>query len=78
MKFVKSKKKCEKYRKVNLHFADKLNATELTQWECPRNGPETTSPVSASHTRIVLSQEPDTMRVPSGENATEMTESECP
>ena len=34
----------------------------------------TSSPVVASHIRIVLSSEPDTMRVPSGENPTDSTD----
>jgi hypothetical protein len=37
-----------------------------------------TSPVVASHTRIVRSKEPDAMRFPSGENATEYTPKVCP
>ena len=36
------------------------------------------SPVSASQRRIVPSREPDTIRDPSGENATERTQLECP
>ena len=36
------------------------------------------SPVSASHRRMVLSHEPDTIRDSSGENATELTWLECP
>ena len=35
-------------------------------------------PDAASHNRIVLSLEPETMRVPSGENATDETQPECP
>src|SRR6266852_1326779 len=39
----------------------------------------TNSPVAAFQRRIVLSSEPDAMRVlPSGENATVLTESSCP
>ena len=34
--------------------------------------------VSASQTWIVLSQEPETMDFPSGENATEVTQAVCP
>ena len=37
-----------------------------------------TSPLSAFHTRIVLSREPETIRLPSGENATEKTQSVWP
>ena len=33
---------------------------------------------AASHNRIVFSPEPETMGVPSGENATDETRSECP
>ena len=44
----------------------------------PFKGPTTSSPVSASHTRIVLSSEPETMRRPSGENATDLTQSLWP
>ena len=36
------------------------------------------SPVTASHRRMVLSHEPDTIRDSSGENATELTWLECP
>src|SRR5712671_3106069 len=36
------------------------------------------SPVSASQRRMVLSNEPDTIRDPSGENPTELTGLECP
>src|SRR5712675_456760 len=36
------------------------------------------SPVSASQRRMVLSDEPDTIRDPSGENPTELTSLECP
>ena len=35
-------------------------------------------PDTASHTRTVLSPDPDTMRAPSGENDTEVTRSVCP
>jgi len=35
-------------------------------------------PDAASHNRMVLSSEPEAMHVPSGENATDLTESECP
>src|ERR1700721_3335104 len=35
-------------------------------------------PLSASHTRRVLSSDPDAMRVPSGEKETEVTNMECP
>jgi hypothetical protein len=40
--------------------------------------PATVSPVMAFHTRIVQSCEPETMCWPSGENATNMTQSVCP
>src|ERR1700733_7943017 len=35
-------------------------------------------PFSTSHTRTVLSREPDTMNTPTGKNATELTTSSCP
>src|SRR6266702_4719541 len=54
------------------------NATDVTVFECPLNGPATVSPVVAFHTRIVPSSEPETMCWPSGENATDLTEDECP
>ena len=38
----------------------------------------THSPDDASHTRTVLSSDPDTMRDPSGENDTDHTPSVCP
>src|SRR5215510_9783959 len=47
------------------------NATEKTEPMCPSNGPDTTWPVWASQTLIALSEEPETMCFPSGENATE-------
>jgi hypothetical protein len=40
---------------------------------CPRNGSPTSFPVSASQIRTVLSPEPETTRLPSGENATDNT-----
>src|SRR6266436_5064286 len=36
-------------------------------------GPATTFPVTASHTRIVLSEKPEAIRVPLGEKATQLT-----
>src|SRR6266550_4745470 len=54
------------------------NATEPTESVCPSSGLTTTSPVSASQTRIVLSDEPETMRLLSCENATELTPFVCP
>src|SRR6266702_2118311 len=42
------------------------------------DGPASISPVMAFHTRIVLSSEPETMRWPSGENATDETQPLCP
>src|SRR6266571_7503673 len=54
------------------------NATDQTQSVCPVNGPAAVSPVVAFHTRIVRSEEPETMCWPSGENATDKTESVCP
>jgi hypothetical protein len=53
------------------------NATEVIQEVCPVNGPAIASPVVASHTRIVQSDEADAMRWPSGENATEKTHPLC-
>ncbi len=41
-------------------------------------GADAAAPVAASHSFSVLSQLPDSTRVPSGENATELTASECP
>src|SRR6266702_3995689 len=44
----------------------------------PINGPASFSPVVVFHTQIAPSREPETMRLPSGENATEKTENPCP
>ena len=44
----------------------------------PRSGSPTGWPVAASHSRSVLSTEPETMRLPSGENATLVTSSLVP
>ena len=54
------------------------NDTELTQPVCPSSGPNTHSPDTASHTRTVLSPDPDTMRDLSPENDTDHTRSVCP
>src|SRR6266702_3379760 len=54
------------------------NPTEETKCAWPVNGPAAVSPVVAFHTRIVRSEEPETMRWTSGENATDKTESVCP
>src|SRR6266571_4603335 len=43
----------------------------------PINGPASVSPIVAHHIRIVPSFEPETMRWPSGENATDTTEDVC-
>lgn len=40
---------------------------------CPSSGPMTVSAVSASHTRIVPSYEPEAMCFPSGKKATDQT-----
>jgi hypothetical protein len=53
------------------------NAT-VTRWVCPSDGSNVVWSVSASHTRTDWSFEPDTMRRPSGENATELTQFVCP
>jgi hypothetical protein len=55
-------------------------ATEVTQSECPLNGPATISPVpvSASQVRIVLSLDPETIFLLSCKNATEVSQSVCP
>src|SRR6267154_1593363 len=61
------------------------NAAELTPSTspssatlCPVRGARSGSPVSASHNQMVLSYDPDTMCLPSGENATELTRLSCP
>src|SRR6266702_3101543 len=46
--------------------------------QLPVNGPASVSPVIAFHMRIVRSFEPETMRWPPRENATDLTESVCP
>src|SRR6266702_538486 len=53
-------------------------ARNQTQSVCPVNGPPAISPVVEFHTRIVRSEEAETMRWPSGENSTDSTESVCP
>ncbi len=50
-----------------------LNATAETVLVCPLNGSETGWPVSAFHSRTVLSLPPLTSRCPSGLNATLIT-----
>ena len=54
------------------------NLTDQTESVCPLRGFITSSPVLASHIRIVVSSEPDTIRVPSGENPTDQTPDEWP
>src|SRR4051812_22570093 len=49
------------------------NATERTTLSCPRIGEEMSAPDLASHKRIVLSLEPDTILFPLGENVTDQT-----
>ncbi len=49
------------------------NATDQTESVCPVNGPASISPVVAFHTRIFRSEEPETIRWPSGESAMERT-----
>src|ERR1700683_1947797 len=44
---------------------------------CPLKGPATTFPVTASHTRMVLSPEPEAIFLPLGEKATQETQSVC-
>jgi hypothetical protein len=51
---------------------------EVTNLVCPLRGFTTSSPVLASHIRIVLSAEPDTMWFPSGEKPAEVTLLVCP
>ena len=53
------------------------SATEWTIFVCPVKGPAVVSPVTEFHTRIVRSEEPETMCWPSGENATDMTQPVC-
>ena len=50
---------------------DRIDVTERVS-SC--GGSPTAVPDAASHNRIVLSLEPETMRVPSGENATDETQ----
>jgi len=49
------------------------NATDMTQDLCPSSGGRSSSPVSASQSRMVLSPDADAMHLPSGENATDVT-----
>jgi hypothetical protein len=53
-------------------------ATDDTGPLCPSRGSPTAAPVSASHIRMVLSQDPEMMRRPSGEQATDHTAPLCP
>ena len=55
-----------------------LNATLCTAPVWPVSGAPTGWPVSASHTRTVLSPLPEAMRLPSGLNATLVTVSVWP
>jgi hypothetical protein len=57
-----------------MHWLSGENPTDKTQSKCPVNGPATVSPVMASHTRIVRSEEPEVIHWPSGENPTDKTE----
>ena len=50
------------------------NTTDQTQFVCPQSGSPTGSRDLASQIRIVLSVEPETMRLQSGENTTDTTE----
>src|SRR5260221_1608697 len=45
---------------------------------CPLIGPPTEAPVSASHTRMVPSEDPEIMCRPSGEYAMDITQLVCP
>jgi hypothetical protein len=53
------------------------NATTLTDFVCPVNGPATISPVVAFQIQMVLSCDPETICCPSGENATKLTDFVC-
>src|ERR1700733_11708459 len=44
---------------------------------CPLKGPATTFPVTASHTRMVLSTEPEAICLPLEEKATQLTVPVC-
>ena len=50
----------------------------VTESVCPWRGLLTWPPLCIFQSRIVLSEEPDTMCFPSGEKATDQTESVCP
>ena len=51
---------------------------ELTQLEWPSSGSPCGAPVAASQSRTVLSSEPDSTSLPSGEKATDLTGPEWP
>lgn len=48
----------------------------MNQFSCPRSA--VSVPDNASHARMILSHEPETMWVPSGENVTDVTTLSCP
>ena len=52
------------------------DSTRLNQLKLLVIGPQTTWPLSASHTIIVLSPDPETIRDPSGEYAKELAKLE--
>jgi hypothetical protein len=57
-----------------IHFPLGENATQVTKNICPSIGAIMSWPVSTFQTRIILSKEPEKTPLPSGENATELTE----
>jgi len=57
--------------------AEAVPGQQQPEEECPSNF-RRSSPVAASQIRTVLSSDPETMDLPSGEKATENTEEECP
>src|SRR5580658_6040540 len=53
-------------------------STDIIFPVCNSGGLQTISPVSASQMQMVLSSDPETIRFPSGEYATQLTGSVCP
>jgi hypothetical protein len=54
------------------------NATEQIASVWPWRGSQISEPDKTSRIQTVRSSEPEAMRVPSGENATDVTKEECP
>ena len=58
--------------------SDLFCSSQAASTSCRDQTIRPSGPFLASHTRIVLSTDPDTMRLPSGENETNLSQSSCP